>query len=327
MKTSLFIKFHKKNHKKRHFFQSFRKGESGNIAVMFAILFPVIMTAVIYFQNRIEVRYVTLETQAILDLSTTGAATTGVVYQTNNAKPFCTIPYLDSTSANGDTVAKNLLKANVKNLPKNARKSVLAELYAGRIDGLEDAEEYNGGYSRLKIKFSYTPQTKLFFNKYTINLKSSATCFPDPSVSLSNGGANKTYVFNKLIDAGYSPEAAAGIIGSLVGESGQNLDPGAVEASTGEGFGIAQWSFGRKAQVKAWLTAHGYPLTSLEGQTEFMIQELDQYGIGTLKKSTDVRAVVSWHVNNYERPLESYRPARIEMGTRVAKALLAQMDQ
>lgn len=297
------------------------KGESGSIAVFFAILFPVLMTTILFFENRMEVRYVTNETQAIMDLSTTGAATTGIVYQTNSAKPFCSIPYQDSRHTDGATVAKNLLKTNTKNLPVNARNAILKEMNTGKIQGLDDAEEYNGGYARMSIKFSFSPRTHLFFNKYTIKLKSSATCYPDPNISLASANANQTYVFDALVDAGYSPQAAAGIIGSLVGESGMNLDPSIVE-SNGQGFGIAQWSFGRKTQVKAWLKNHGYSETSLEGQTEFMIQELDQYGIGDLKTSDDVEAVVRWHVNNYERPLQSLRPARIVLGVNTANSIL-----
>lgn len=297
------------------------KGENGSIAVVFAILFPVLMTTIIFFENRMEVRYVTVETQTILDLATTGASTTGVVYQTNDSKPFCSIPYQSSHYENGKDVAVNLVKQNAKNLPLNAKNALLTKLNSGEVRGLDNEEEYNGGYSRLSVDFEYKPRTELFFNKYQVRLSSSATCFPDPDIQLNNNGANKAYIYSILLENGYSPEAAASVIGNLVGESGGNINPGAVE-SNGEGFGIAQWSFGRKTAVKQWLTANGYPLTSLEGQVKYLIKEMDSYGIGKLKTSTDVQEVVTWCINVYERPREDLRPARIVLGVNTANQIL-----
>lgn len=298
------------------------KGEQGGIAVFFAVLFPVLMTTIIFFENRMEVRYVTIETQAILDLATTGASTTGIIYQTNDSKPFCSIPYNSSTKANGKDVAETLLRSNAGNLPSNAKAALLTQMTSGEIQGLDDEEEYNGGYSRLYVTYEYAPRTELFFNKYKISLKSSATCYPDPDLNLNSGSANKTYIFYILQENGYSPEAAASVVGNLVGESGGNINPAAVE-SNGEGFGIAQWSFGRKTRVKQWLAANGYSETSLEGQVKFMMQELDEYGIGDLKTSTDVTTVVTWLINNYERPREDLRPARVVLGVNTANSLLA----
>lgn len=166
----------------------FHMGEKGNIAVFFAILFPVLMTSIIFMENWMEVRYITREVQSILDISTTGAASTGVVYQTNTSRPFCTIPYQDPDNEDGRDVAVQLLRENTKQLPSYVRQPILAQLDTKRIKGLDDREEYAGGRSRMALKFSYQPKVNLFFNKYTIELRSSAECTPDPTANRGGGG-------------------------------------------------------------------------------------------------------------------------------------------
>ena len=70
------------------------------------------------------------------------------------------------------------------------------------------------------------------------------------------------YVWQRLIDAGYTEEAAAGIMGNLWAENHFS--------TTDEkgGYGIGQWTSGRRTQ------AMQYPQT-LEGQVDFLLWELD----------------------------------------------------
>src|SRR6185436_5888147 len=58
-------------------------------------------------------------------------------------------------------------------------------------------------------------------------------------------GDNTPIVWKFLRGKGLSPAQAAGVIGSMQGESGKNLDPAAVNPNGGA-TGIAQWLGGRK---------------------------------------------------------------------------------
>ena len=56
------------------------------------------------------------------------------------------------------------------------------------------------------------------------------------------GGTTQEKVWWAVIDAGYSKEAAAGVLGNIEAESG--FDPDVIEGGTGIGFGLCQWSYG-----------------------------------------------------------------------------------
>src|SRR3954471_1624338 len=57
---------------------------------------------------------------------------------------------------------------------------------------------------------------------------------------------NTAQVWKFLRGKGLSPAQAAGVIGSMQGESGKNLDPAAENPGPDHALGIAQWLGGRK---------------------------------------------------------------------------------
>lgn len=83
-------------------------------------------------------------------------------------------------------------------------------------------------------------------------------------------------VWNALIQAGYSPTAAAAAMGNIYGESGFRTD--AVEGGSGEGYGLCQWSFGRKQQLFAFAQARGVDPSDEDLQVEFLLAELTPGG-------------------------------------------------
>ena len=185
------------------------KDQSGGMTIFFAILFPVILTAMIWFQNQMEVIYVTQQTQAILDIATTGAATTGVVYRSRQSKPVCVIPYNDASRENGDRVIIKLIRQNLVSLPNYVRKPILEKLNSKDIKGLTSAETYAAGESKLYLTFEYTPRTALFFNHYRINVRSSAKC-----EAAGNGG-------DAYSNPNWSGEVLNQTLGTVEGPSGK----------------------------------------------------------------------------------------------------------
>lgn len=84
---------------------------------------------------------------------------------------------------------------------------------------------------------------------------------------------NENIVWEYLLDAGYSEVQAAGIIGNMWQESGVN--PSRNE-SNGIGFGLVQWSFGRRQQLESYASSKGKSASDIYVQLEFLVKELKE---------------------------------------------------
>lgn len=96
------------------------------------------------------------------------------------------------------------------------------------------------------------------------------------SVSASNMSPSeiKEYVWSFLTTTGgLSEVAAAGIMGNIQQESG--FRPEAVEVTTraDKGFGLVQWTFGRRDAIEAAAAAEGRSATDLKFQLEYLMRE------------------------------------------------------
>ena len=110
------------------------------------------------------------------------------------------------------------------------------------------------------------------------------------------GNTNAEKVFNYLIGAGFTEQAAAGIIGNLMQESGVN--PKSKQLGGGPGRGIMQWgtgagSGGRWDALVAWAASSGKDPWALDTQVQWMMKEMRSYGTyNRLKGVTDVKKAV-----------------------------------
>jgi hypothetical protein len=84
-----------------------------------------------------------------------------------------------------------------------------------------------------------------------------------------------------FISRGYSPEAAAGIVGHLPHESGMN--PFA-SGDSGTSGGLAQWHNERLTALRSYAASQGKPATDFQTQLEFIDKELHTTETGTLAK-------------------------------------------
>jgi len=86
------------------------------------------------------------------------------------------------------------------------------------------------------------------------------------------GDGNEEKIWNFLRDKGLTNEQTAGVMGNIQAESGFN--PAIVEGGSGIGFGIVQWSFGRRSALEAAAAKKGVPPSDLGFQLEYLYQEL-----------------------------------------------------
>lgn len=102
---------------------------------------------------------------------------------------------------------------------------------------------------------------------------------------LSNFSASGKYgpdtiqykVWNGLRAAGYNEIAVAAAMGNIQMESG--FDPSVVEHGSGLGFGLVQWTGGRRTAIEKYAADQGRDVNDVNLQIEFLVQELKGDGI------------------------------------------------
>lgn len=98
-------------------------------------------------------------------------------------------------------------------------------------------------------------------------------------ISVSSGIYGNTpqeKVWFALRGAGFSEYAVAGAMGNIEAESHFRQD--AIEGGTGIGFGLCQWSYGRRTQLENYAKSKGKSPSDIEIQIEFLIGELTPGG-------------------------------------------------
>ncbi|MBB3770971.1 hypothetical protein FHS55_001566 [Angulomicrobium tetraedrale] len=112
--------------------------------------------------------------------------------------------------------------------------------------------------------------------------------------------------FTRLVDLGWSPVAAAGIVGNLRQESG--LNPNASH-DQGTGYGIAGWrdpqpGAGRWTNLRSFAAERGLPVSDMDTQLQFLDHELrtSEKSVGArLKAAADPTRAAATFLD-YERP-------------------------
>ena len=118
------------------------------------------------------------------------------------------------------------------------------------------------------------------------------------------GSTNVERAWNFYQEEGFSEEATAGILGNFMRES--KMNPAAEEIGNKIGYGIAQWSFTRRTDLEKWTKENNFLVSSLEGQLNFSIYEMQKmkfgkYSYAQFKKLKDVKEATEVFEKHFER--------------------------
>lgn len=143
------------------------------------------------------------------------------------------------------------------------------------------------------------------------------------------------YAFNRFIEKGYSPQAAAAIVGRFQQESGADLDPLAVH-DEGTGFGIAGWrdpepGKGRMTGLMDWAKENDLDPKDIDTQLDYFDHEVTngpEKDVGEALRNAQTVEEASDAMIHYERPqgYDAKDPSKAsgyENGVSNARALLS----
>lgn len=121
-----------------------------------------------------------------------------------------------------------------------------------------------------------------------------------------------------LIQNGFSPAQASGLVGNFMVES-PGVNPATRQYGGGPGFGIAQWEGARKTQLIDFAAASGRPADDLMVQLEFVIREFsttESSARDSIMAAPDASTAARLVRQLYERP----NPDKANEGLRVQYA-------
>lgn len=100
---------------------------------------------------------------------------------------------------------------------------------------------------------------------------SSKMSYEDLFATDGSAEGNARVIWNFFKYKGLSDAATAGILGNIQAESGFN--PAIVERATGIGYGLIQWSFGRRTSLEQAASQKGVDPSNLQFQLEYLWDE------------------------------------------------------
>ena len=155
------------------------------------------------------------------------------------------------------------------------------------------------------------------------------------NITLAGGAKNAEKVYYTLIANGWTKEAASGVIGNLLWETGGansknptnisgDINPADKSATRHAGkyaYGIVQWDEGespdRTSRLFQYCSSRGRDWTDLESQVSYMLNEMESFGkvkraggISKWKAMNSPEESAKFDADNYEICKVSLRPKR-----------------
>lgn len=185
------------------------------------------------------------------------------------------------------TISNSYEKGELKT---EGRENVFVNLYlkhhmqskvrtSGYLFQIIEDNEKTANYLSL-TKYLIYKATKVPWGVLEYNYEGEFALSSFSSASGIYGGTIQEKVWFALRDLGYSEIAVAGAMGNIDYESG-GFNPAIVEGGSGEGIGIVQWSFTRKAQLIAYAASKGLTWQDEDTQVEFLVAEISGQGVAS----------------------------------------------
>lgn len=121
------------------------------------------------------------------------------------------------------------------------------------------------------------------------------------------------YAYGKLIEMGYEPHIAAGIVGNLMQESGPSLNTRIV-GDGGASIGLAQWNGARRRELERFAAKRGTSPDDLDTQLAFVDWELKNTEAGAwaqISQAATARDAALAFSQHYERPGTPHNARRV----------------
>lgn len=113
-------------------------------------------------------------------------------------------------------------------------------------------------------------------NYYTLQKNAQSTASGSSSGAEDFSGSNNAeIIWNFLKSKGLSDISTAAIIGNLMAESGLNTGLEELTARIDKGYGLAQWTFGRRTQLNTYAQTANKPVSDIQVQLQFLWMEID----------------------------------------------------
>jgi len=164
-------------------------------------------------------------------------------------------------------------------------------------------------------KAFYSSNDILFYDPTDTNACASSTSVTSTgSIALEKSDALQ-HIFQVLVNGGMNAVQTAAVMGNMYGESSFNA--GANEGGGGPGYGLVQWSFGRRTNLEAYAVSQGKSVSDVDIQLSFLLKEYNESYKGRLDKSdfatsSDVAAATTAWMKIFEAP--AMRPANDPAG-------------
>ena len=173
-------------------------------------------------------------------------------------------------------------------------------------------------YSSMREKYGFTTvnadvQAESETVEENVEVSTQAPAEEEVKKEVSKKEENRTtenIIWDYLKEHGYTDIQTAAIIGNLYQESG--LNPAKVEyGNNHEGYGIVQWSYGRKQQLFSYCDSKGKAHDDLDCQLEFLIKELKssqfyQPHLDTFNNPYSINEATEAYCWGFERPSKQY---------------------
>lgn len=148
----------------------------------------------------------------------------------------------------------------------------------------------------------------LFYSRDSVCVTSTNTSGLSSPVTV-NKSPELERIFQLLVDGEMNAGQAAAVMGNMYTETGGSFSGDQHEAGNDIGYGLAQWSFGRRTNLEAFAEQKGVPPSDIPMQIEFLINEYSSSYKARLddtpfKDGSDIAASTTAWMRIFEAPME-----------------------